>query len=261
MKQDSIFKTFAVAALVCVVCSILVSISATVLKPRQEENALLDKRVNTLRAAGLLGPKEKATASQAAEMFGKVDQVVVDLSTGEATTTDPATLDLTKQLKDPTQSSDVPAAEDTAGIKKKPNEAVVYLVKSEDGKIETVVLPIYGRGLWSMMYGFLALKGDFQTVANLTFYAQGETAGLGGEIANPAKMEKWTEKSAFDASGKPAVHFKKGVVAADDPTACYEVDGLSGATLTCNGVNNTVAYWLGDKGFGPYLAKLRLASN
>lgn len=104
------------------------------------------------------------------------------------------------------------------------------------------------------MYGFLTLEGDLKTVANLSFYDHGETPGLGGEISNPSKMEKWSGKSAFDESGKPAVHFVKGTAAAGDP---YQVDGLSGATLTSNGVNRTVAFWLGERGFGPYLATLK----
>lgn len=261
MKNDSIIKTFAVAALLCVVCSILVSVTATALKPRQERNALLDKQMNTLRAAGLIGPAEKVSPEKVTELFGRVEQVVVNLATGETTETDPAALDLTKQLKNPEQSSDIPANEDSAGIKRKPNETVVYMVKNAEGKIETVVLPIYGRGLWSMLYGFLALKGDLKTVANLTFYKQEETAGLGGEIANPAKMAKWSDKSAFDDGGKPAVHFKKGSVDPNSPEAPYEVDGLSGATLTCNGVNNAVAYWLGEHGFGPFLSKLGAEKN
>ena len=74
-------------------------------------------------------------------------------------------------------------------------------------------------------------------------------------------MAKWSGKSAYGPDGKPAVHFKKGTVSADDPNAQYEVDGFSGATLTCNGVNHTVSYWLGENGFGPLLAKMKTAAE
>jgi len=254
--KDSIAKTFGVAAGLCVVCSILVAMTATGLKPIQEKNALLDKQINVLKAAGLVEAGESLSAAQVGERFGKIDQCVVDLASGDKTETDPANFDLEKILKDPAQTSVLSAAEDTAGIKVRPNQQVVYLLKDESGAVDKVVLPIYGRGLWSVMYGFLALKGDLKTVASLSFYAHGETPGLGGEISNPVKMGKWSEKTAYDESGKPSVHFKKGTVMPDDPAAAYEVDGLSGATLTCNGVNRTVAFWLGEKGYGPYLAKL-----
>ena len=257
--HDSIFKTFAVAALVCVVCSVLVSVAATSLAPIQDANALLDRQKNVIKAAGLVESGEKLSAAQITERFGQIEQVVVDLASGEIKPdVKPEKLDLDRQLKDPAQFTEIPLAKDSAGIKKRPNETVVYVVKGADGAVQTVVLPIYGRGLWSTMYGFLALKGDLKTVASLSFYKHGETPGLGGEISNEAKMSKWSEKSAFDESGKPAVHFKKGSVAPDDPTAPYEVDGISGSTLTCNGVNRTVAFWLGEDGFGPYLSKLKM---
>lgn len=259
--NDSIFKTFAVAAGVCVVCSVLVSVAATSLAPIQDANALLDRQKNVIKAAGLVERGEKLSAAQIAERFGKVEQVVVDLATGDVKTdVAPEKLDLERQLKDPAQSTALSAAKDLAGIKAIPNETVVYLVRGDDGAVKTVALPIYGRGLWSTMYGFLALEGDLKTVASLSFYKHGETPGLGGEISNEAKMAKWTDKSAFDESGKPAVHFKKGTVSPDDPNAGYEVDGFSGATLTCDGVNRTVAFWLGENGFGPYLSKLKIGS-
>lgn len=257
--NDSIFKTFSVAALVCVVCSVLVSVAATSLAPMQDANAVLDRQKNVIKAAGLVEPGEKLSATEIGERFGKVEQVVIDLATGDVKTdVKPEKLDLDRQLKDPTQSTALAPAKDLAGIKAIPNETVVYLVKGDDGAVKTLVLPVYGRGLWSTMYGFLALEGDLKTVASLSFYKHGETPGLGGEISNEAIMSKWTDKSAFDAGGKPSVHFKKGSVAPDDPNAEYEVDGISGSTLTCNGVNRTVAFWLGENGFGPYLAKLKM---
>lgn len=262
MKNDSIIKTFAVAAGVCVVCSVLVSLAATSLEPIQKTNALLDRQKNVIKAAGLVAPGEKLSAAQVTERFGQIEQIVVDLTTGQTEQdADAAKLDLDHQLKDPSQSTEISAANDTAGIKRKPNETVVYLVKGDDGAVKTVVLPIYGRGLWSTMFGFLALKGDLKTVASLSFYKHGETPGLGGEISNETKMAKWSDKSAFDAGGKPAVHFKKGSVAPDDPDAEHEVDGFSGATLTCNGVNRTVAFWLGENGYGPFLSKLKSEKN
>ncbi|MBQ3454431.1 MAG: Na(+)-translocating NADH-quinone reductase subunit C [Thermoguttaceae bacterium] len=253
--KDSILKTFTVATLLCIVCSVLVAMTATGLKPNIEKNALLDKQLNVLRAAGLAAAGEKISAARAAELFGQIEQVVVDLASGTAAPdADPAKVDLAAQLKDPNGSVALAASDDPAGVKRLPNEMVVYLVRGADGALGKVVLPIYGQGLWSVMYGFLTLEGDLKTVADLSFYDHGETPGLGGEISNPSKMGKWSGKSAFDESGKPAVHFVKGTAAPDDP---YQVDGLSGATLTSNGVNRTVDFWLGERGYGRYLATLK----
>ena len=254
MEKDSIFKVFGVAAAICLVCSVLVSLTATSLKEKQKENMLLDKQVNVLKAAGLVELAAKPSAAQVKELYAKIEPIVVDTHTGETVEgADPEALDIERQLKDPAASSEIEPKADIAGIKRVPNQSVVYLVKDDAGKVSSVVLPVYGRGLWSTLYGFLALD------SNLTFYQHGETPGLGGEVQNPDKMAKWSGKSAFGPDGKPAVHFKKGTVSADDPNAQYEVDGFSGATLTCNGVNHTVSYWLGENGFGPLLAKMKAA--
>lgn len=261
MEKDSIFKVFGVAAAICLVCSVLVALAATLLKDKQKENMLLDKQINVLKAAGLVDLAAKPTATQVKDFSAKIEPLVVNTKTGERLEgIDPATLDLQRQLKDPNASSEIPPKSDIAGIKRVPNESVVYLVRDDAGKISSVVLPVYGRGLWSTLYGFLALNGDFATVKNLTFYQHGETPGLGGEVQNPDKMAKWSGKTAYGPDGKPAVRFKKGIVLPDDPNAQYEVDGFSGSTLTCDGVNNTVSYWLGDDGFGPLLAKLKAES-
>jgi Na+-transporting NADH:ubiquinone oxidoreductase subunit C len=158
--------------------------------------------------------------------------------------------------RDPTVSQVVPAAVDIAGIKRRPRYAPVYLVPGEDG-IETIVLPVKGYGLWSTMYGFLALEGDGNTVKGLTFYQHGETPGLGGEIENPRWQARFSDKKVYGAEGEVRLHVAKGATPPDAPNAEYVVDGISGATLTMNGVSHMIEYWLGERGFGPYLQRLR----
>ena len=128
--------------------------------------------------------------------------------------------------------------------------ASVYLIKDDTGQVSRIVLPVYGSGLWDLMYGFLALEADGSTIRSLVYYQHKETPGLGGEIVNPAWKAKWDGKQAFK-DGSVAVKVKKGA-GNDDP---YAVDALSGATLTSNGVQNSVSYWLGAQGFGNYLSK------
>ncbi|MDO5580631.1 MAG: Na(+)-translocating NADH-quinone reductase subunit C [Planctomycetia bacterium] len=251
MGKDSIVKTFAVAAGLCIICSIIVSAAATTLKARQQENKELDKQLNVLRAAGLVEVRENPGSAKIKELFAKVDQVVVDINTGKTEEkADPAKIN----AKD---ASALTGTDDLAGIKSRPNKAVVYIVKGADKKPETIVLPIFGRGLWSTMYGFLALKGDLKTVANLTFYDHGETPGLGGEISNPSWTGKWSGKTALADSVDPVIRIIKGNVDPSDPNAAQKVDGISGATLTGNGVNHTIDFWLGKNGFGPWLKNLK----
>ncbi|MDO5554334.1 MAG: Na(+)-translocating NADH-quinone reductase subunit C [Planctomycetia bacterium] len=250
MSKDSILKTFIVALVICLLCAITVSWTATKLKPRQEENKMLDRQTNVLKAAGLVDAKESPSAAKVKELFAKVDAVVVNLDSGRVReNVKPEEL---RERLDP-----IPKEEDFAGIKERPDEVVVYLVKNDSGVIDSVILPIYGRGLWSVMYGFLALSGDFTTVKNVTFYDHGETPGLGGEISNPSWTGKWTGKTALDGEGLPVVHIIKGNVDPTSDSAAEEIDGISGATLTCNGVNGTIRYWLGEYGFGEYLKNLK----
>jgi Na+-transporting NADH:ubiquinone oxidoreductase subunit C len=102
------------------------------------------------------------------------------------------------------------------------------------------------------MYGFIALEKDLQTVSGLTFYEQKETPGLGGEVENPQWKKQWAGKKVFDAEGKVALQVVKGSAEGE-----YGVDGLSGATITSNGVTNLVHYWLGPSAFGPFIENQR----
>ena len=100
------------------------------------------------------------------------------------------------------------------------------------------------------MYGFLALDADGNTIRELIYYQHKETPGLGGEVQNPAWQALWNGKKLFN-NGEVAIQVKKQA-GTQNP---YAVDALSGATLTSNGVQNTLSYWLGDNGFGPYLQR------
>lgn len=243
------------AAVVCLVCSIVVSTSAVALRPRQIQNKELDRQKQVLSVAGLI---ETGQAADAAQIQGLFDESIVaravDLETGVYDeSVNPASYDQRKATKDPALSRAAEA--NAAGIQRLPLKAVVYQ-KVVNGEVEMLILPIEGKGLWSTMYGFLALAPDTTTIEGITFYAHGETPGLGGEIDNPSWKAKWLGRLAFDDSGDVAIEVIKGHAGspADDP---YHVDGISGATLTARGVSYTVQFWLSDEGFGPYLEQFR----
>ena len=133
---------------------------------------------------------------------------------------------------------------------------MVYLLKSGEN-IEKIVLPIHGYGLWSTLYGFVALDSDLNTVSGITFYEHGETAGLGGEVENPVWKASWVGKQIYAGSGDVKLTVLKGSVDPNSKNKIHEIDGLSGASLTSRGVQNIITYWLGKDGFGPVLDKLK----
>ena len=104
------------------------------------------------------------------------------------------------------------------------------------------------------MKGFLAVDADGKTVRGLTFYEQGETPGLGGEVEADWWKTLWSDpkfpKKIYDPDGNVAIQVIKGRAEKTDP---YAIDGLSGATITSRGVTNIVRFWFGPEGFKPFL--------
>jgi Na+-transporting NADH:ubiquinone oxidoreductase subunit C len=249
-QRESIGRTLTVAVLVCLVCSVFVAGAAIALKPAQIENRLLDKQRSILAIAGLGTPG--MSSREVKELFSNSIQArVVDLETGQfSDAKDPRTFDPLKSAKDPKLSRVLKGGEDLAGIKRQERFTTVYMVE-KDGQLETLILPVRGYGLWSTLHGFMALEGDLNTVVGMGFYQHGETPGLGGEVDNPKWKGQWPGKTLFSADGQLAVGVVKGAQGE------HQVDALAGATLTSVGVDNLLKFWLGQSGFGPFIANLR----
>ena len=251
-----------VAAGVCLVCAVFVCFAAVTLKPLQDKNVVIDKQLNILQAAGLY--REGIPVQQ---QFAKVITKVINLDTGEYVNDINSStynqLRASKSFDDKlsTSFSDL-GIDDKIKIGRRENHAFVYIINNESDKnIEKIILPIRGYGLWSTLYGFIALEGDGQTVAGLGFYDQKETPGLGGEVDNPDWKKLWRGKKLFDKpiinGGKLAIEVIKGKVQSKSPRAIHQVDGLSGATITTKGVDNLIAFWLGTNGFLQYLERVQ----
>ena len=255
-NKESTARTLTVALVVSLVASVFVAGAAVALKPIQLENRLLDKQRSLLAVVNLAKPEMSRRDIQ--DVYNKrITARVVDLNTGEyVDNMDPNTFDPLKAAKDPTMSKALPLKEDPALIKRREQYTTVYLVE-QDGKLETLILPVRGYGLWSTMHGFLAIKSDLNTVVGLSFYQHGETPGLGAEIDNPNWKAQWPGKELFNEAGEPVISIVKGGVNPASPEAIHQVDAVAGATLTTNGVDNLLNYWLGEQGFGTYLDKLR----
>ena len=251
-SNDGIRKTLFVAFALCIVCSVVVSTAAVVLKPAQQANQLLDRKRNILSAAGMLD--ENASIE---EQFSRISTRVVDLRTGEFTDdVDPAQYDQRKAAKEASMSDKLSPEEDVAKIFRREHYALVYLVEDPQGGVDKIILPIHGYGLWGQLYGFIALEGDASTVAGIGFYEHKETPGLGGEVDNPRWKGLWEGKQVYK-DGDVEITVMKGSVDPASANAEYQVDGLAGATLTTRGVSNLVQYWLGEDGFAPFLNNLK----
>jgi Na+-transporting NADH:ubiquinone oxidoreductase subunit C len=253
--QPSARQTLGFVAAVAVVASILVASSAVLLRDRQEFNALLDRRRNVLGVAGLL-PSDTTLAPEAlnARFERFLRPVVVTLETGQRdTTVDGSLFDQRAATSDPATSRVAPP--NRARVARVPDRAMLYHVVQDDS-LTALIFPVVGQGLWSTMYGYIALSPDLRTVTGLTFYEHGETAGLGGEISNPQWQARWRGRRAFDETWAPAIMVLKGT-AGDAATDPFRVDGIAGATITGRGVQDTIHFWLGPEGFGPYLTHYR----
>lgn len=255
LPNDSPKKTIIIAFLLCLVCSILVSTAAVVLKSKQVANKELDIKKNILAITGLLSDGGDIEA-----IFEQFEVKVVDLESGQYADIDASSYDQRKASGDPALSVELTSEQDIASIGRRAKLATIYILK-EDSKIKQVILPIHGYGLWSTLYGFIAFESDFNTIKGLQFYAHAETPGLGGEVDNPKWRKQWQGKKAFDQDGNLKIEVIRGHVDFKMAGAEHKVDGLSGATLTSKGVSNLVNYWLGDHGFGPYLKNMRSAAE
>lgn len=244
MGKDSAPRLLLVAFAVCFVCSVIVSSAAVFLRERQEENRALFRKVAILRAARLYDPFRPVK-----EQFRRVTPRLLDLSAGWFAP--PGVI--------PSGDRDqpIPPEKDLAGIRKRPRYREIYLVKSGK-RVDQVILPVEGKGLWSTMYGFISLGSDLSTVTGFGFYQHGETPGLGGEVDNPRWLSLWPGKRVFDMQGNLRIEVIKGSVDPASPGAIHQVDGLSGATLTTRGVHSLLRWWLGDEGYAPFLSRLRM---
>lgn len=249
-------KTMTVAGGLCLVCSLLVSITVVTLRPQQAANKELDMKKNILMSAGLI--EAGVSADVINETFSKIETVMIDFETGKKTdVVDAVSYDQNKAAADPAMNVSIPSNIDVGGIGTRAKYAKIYISKNEAGEIKELILPVKGKGLWSTMYGFIALEADTKTIKGFAYYAQGETPGLGGEVDNPNWKKQWIGKKLYNDDWEVAFEVAKGTVDHTHGLAKYKVDGLSGATITANGVTSSMKYWFGEHGYGKFLASIR----
>ena len=246
MSTDSIPKTILVAVGLCLFCSMIVSFAAVNLKSIQDVNKIRDKQKNILQVAGVY-----YDGINIEETFLSFEPMIVDINKGSYSNKfDPKTFDDKKASSDPVLSTLL--IDDPASIGRRTNFATVYLLKNKDGSLDKVILPIHGYGLWSTLYGFIALEENCNDIFGLQFYQHAETPGLGAEVDNPKWRAQWNGKKLNNNKGDLMIEVAKTVNYKE-----HHIDALAGATLTSNGVDNLVKFWMGESGFKKFLVNLK----
>jgi len=249
MQQFSTKYTFQFSLALCLACSFTLAFAAVGLRERQERNQKLDKQKSVLLASRIIKEGESVSPERVQELFASITPRVIDMATGTyAEDVDPATF-----IQEDAPKTRV--APNAAKVTEVPQLVQIFQVE-KDGKVDMIVLPISGMGLWGTLYGFLAVDADTTTVRGITYYNHKETPGLGGEVDNPVWKSYWPDRKIYDEDWDVAIEVIKG--AAESPESDpHSVNGLSGATITARGVTYMLEFWMGDGGFGPYLKAFR----
>lgn len=207
--------TLLFALVVTLICSVLLASAATLLKPLQDENIQIDIKTNILSVLGLL-PEDYVEPAELLELYKKnVTSFVVDTDGNPVEGVSAYDLD---PKSDP--------------------ELLPVFTREENGEVVAYCIPIQGKGLWSTIKGYISLEHDLNTVKDITFYSHGETPGLGGEIEQEWFTSNYQGKEILDMDGDlVSVTIVKGKVRPDAKNPEHLVDGMSGATLTGNGIN------------------------
>jgi len=254
MAEENAAKPFYSVLVLAFVCSALVAGAAVGLRPLHEANQVFDRKKHILYAADLYDKNKSIEV-----MFAPIETKIVELSSGEFVANDamqPESYDQLKAALSEATGRTLNKDEDIAKLRHVEKYSLVYLVKKGE-RTDQIVLPVRGKGLWSTMYAYVALDGDLTTIRGVSFYKHGETPGLGGEIENQRWQNGWRGKKVYNDTGEMDLKIVKGNSATEEPAMSYQIDGLSGATLTTKGVDNLMEFWFGDHGFKPFFTRLK----
>jgi Na+-transporting NADH:ubiquinone oxidoreductase subunit C len=218
---------------------------------------MLERSRNIMQLTGLLPTERIADDDEILDLYKRLDLRIVNIDrAGYESEIDPFTFDGRRARDDSELSVTIPAHQDQAGLGRRSRFEPVYLVWKED-RLDRLILPVHGNGMWSMIYGYIALEPDLNTISGMTFYEQNETPGLGDQITHVHWLEQWKGRRVYDHQGNPRFRISDGVVEPGSATADYEVDALTGATVTANAVNDLMQYWFGPHGYQPFLLAMR----
>lgn len=224
------------AAILTIVCGGLLALAAEGLKEKQQFNVDQEQKKNILSTVMELKDGDDVNA-----IYEKsVSAFVVDFNGKKIDGINPAKLALKPEYKKAPKDRLLPVYE--------------FKNAADPTKIDFVVLPVFGYGLWNDISGFVALKSDFNTIQGVSFSHVGETPGLGARIAETDIQERFKGKSIFEGDVIASITMMKGE-GKDYSNDAHKVDGMSGATLTGKGLNNMLSDYF--KSYENYLKSKR----
>ncbi len=235
MRQPNLYIILYSAA-ITIVCGGALAYASQSLKPLQDANIAMEQKMNIL-----LTVMELKEEDNVVDIYKKrVKAFVVDFEGNIKPGMKPEEVIVAEQYKKPTDQRLLPVYK--------------FVDEGDSTKIEYVVLPLYGYGLWNSIFGFVALKADLTTIQGVKFGHLGETPGLGDRITSNDIQSRYKGKTTFDKDKLVSVVMQKGE-GQDYSNDAHKVDGMSGATLTAKGVNNMILDYL--KCYENYLKKLK----
>lgn len=212
-----------------VVVAALLALAATLLKPFQDKNAQVETMQNILKAAGIASTAENAEALYAANIK---EELTIDAA-GEVLAryaSDGRLLDGKGVRAFDISMKDAMEAGQGAGLP-------VFVCRQ--GESDGYIVPLYGKGLWGPIWGYITFASDMNTVSGVSFGHQGETPGLGAEIVSDAFQQPFAGKRIFDAQHQfTSVTVQKGGVKNYKGDPVHAVDAISGGTITSTGVSD-----------------------
>lgn len=216
-----------------IILGLLLSGTSQVLGPLQQEAIALDKKKQILGAVISAEEIEAMSPQQINEFYAnRISATVVDINGKEISGVEAEKVEVAKDYKKAADQRQYP----------------VFLFHAEGNPeaVESYIFPLYGAGLWDAIWGYIALETDMNTIGGITLAHAGETPGLGARITEGGVQARFVGKKIFDESGTlVAVEMQKGE-GKDYSSEEHKVDGMSGATITANGVNNMLKAYLGS---------------
>jgi len=211
MQKDEL-NTIRFAAIICLVCSMGLAAVQGALRPMQERNRKIDGQVNVLKALAPDFAPDGTPLSQDEQeryfLYGSMPREWIPMYFDEF----------------------VEVSEVTFGEE---DVRELYTLRNPDGETVSVAFPAEGKGLWSTVHSVVGLQPDLATIRGITFFDHGETPGLGGECSRPWFQANFRGKKLWDDGAPVRFEVAKG---AAEPETDYKVDGMSGATITGNGI-------------------------
>ncbi len=218
MQKNNLF-TFSFVVVIVAVAGLILALSSQLLSERQERNIANDRKRNILTALGVIERDESSTPERLEEIYRQsIIRIVIDHEGHRLSGPQPERVDTETEQAKSNQS----------------DRRYPVFIYQKDGRVEGYCFPVFGKGLWSTIYGYLALERDLNTVRGFTVYRQGETPGLGAKVAGAEFLNRFTGKKIYDREKRlVAVEVVKGEAA---DTAPHQVDGITAATMTSQGV-------------------------